>query len=124
MAETNAPYKFACGIAIAAALLLAWLSLGVGIIGRDGDPDNRMYLGVLLVGIAGALIARFRPQGMARALIATALAQATVAVIALAAGLGRPWSGPLELVLLNGFFVALFVISAWLFSRAARAAAN
>jgi hypothetical protein len=124
MAETNAPYRFACGIAIAAALLLAWLSLGVGIIGRDGDPDNRMYLGVLLVGIAGALIARFRPQGMARALIATALAQATVAVIALAAGLGRPWSGPLELVLLNGFFVALFVISAWLFSRAARAAAN
>ena len=124
MAETNAPYKFACGIAIAAALLLAWLSLGVGIIGRDGDPDNRMYLGVLLVGIAGTLIARFRPQGMARALIATALAQAAVAVIALAAGLGRPWSGPLELVLLNGFFVALFVISAWLFSRAARAAAD
>jgi len=124
MAETSAPYKFACGIAIAAALLLAWLSLGVGIIGRDGDPDNRMYLGVLLVGIAGALIARFRPQGMARALIATALAQAAVAVIALAAGLGRPWSGPLELVLLNGFFVALFVISAWLFSRAARTAAD
>ena len=124
MATRNATFRFACGLAIAAALLLAWLSLGVGIIGSDGDPANRMYLGVLAVGIVGTLIARFRPQGMARALLATALAQAVVAVIALAAGLGRPWSGPLELVLLNGFFVALFAGSAWMFSRAARATAQ
>lgn len=117
-------FKTACGISIAGALLLVWLSLGVGIIGKDGDPSNRMYLGVLCVGIVGSLLARFRPQGMARALLATALAQVVVTVIALAAGLGRPWSGPLELVLLNGFFVALFIGSAWLFSRAARAAVN
>ena len=41
-----------------------------------------MFFGVLVVGIIGAIIARFRPQGMARALFATALAQALVAVIA------------------------------------------
>lgn len=117
-------FRTACAIAIAGALLLAWLSLGVGIIGRDGDPGNRMYLGVLCVGVVGSLLARFRPQGMARALLATALAQTAVTVIALAAGLGRPWSGPLELVLLNGFFVVLFMGSAWLFWRAARAAAS
>ncbi len=122
MVIATSTHKFAWVVAIAAVLLLVWLSLGVGIIGRDGDPANRMYFGVLAVGIVGALIARFRPQGMARALIATALAQAAVAVIALAAGLGRPWSGPLELSLLNGFFVGLFVGSAWLFNRAARAA--
>ena len=120
----NSMFRSACGLAIAAALLLAWLSLGVGIIGSDGDPDNRMYFGVLAVGIVGTLISRFRPQGMARALLATALAQTAVAVIALAAGLGRPWSGPLELVLLNGLFVVLFVGSAWLFGRAARADVN
>jgi hypothetical protein len=57
---------------------------------------------------------------MARALFATALAQALVAAIALIAGLGLPWSGPLELLLLNGFFIALFVGSAWLFVCAAR----
>jgi hypothetical protein len=117
-------FRTACGIAIAGALLLVWLSLGVGIIGKDGDPSNRMYLGVLCVGIVGSLLARFRPQGLARALFAAAFAQVVVTVIALAAGLGRPWSGPLELVLLNGFFVALFIGSAWLFSRAARAAVN
>jgi hypothetical protein len=37
--------------------------------------------------------------------------------------LGSPESGPLEIVALNGFFVALFVGSAWLFRRAARALA-
>ena len=112
-------YRLAVGVALAAAFILVWLSLGVGIIGRDGDPANLMYFGVLAVGIIGALIARFRPRGMARALFAAALAQTSVAVIALIAGLGYPWSGQLELSVLNGFFVALFVGSAWLFRRAA-----
>jgi hypothetical protein len=79
-----------------------------------------MYFGVLAVGIIGALIARFQPPGMARALLAMALAQALVAVIALIAGLGTPASPPLEILLLNGFFVALWLTSAWLFRKAAR----
>src|SRR5918998_5630286 len=112
-------YRLAVGVALAAASILAWLSLGVGIIGRDGDPANLMYFGVLAVGIIGALVARFRPRGMARALVATALAQASVGALAIFGGLGRPYSGPLELLGLNGFFVALFVGSAWLFRRAA-----
>jgi hypothetical protein len=74
---------------------------------------------VIAVGIIGAFIARFRPRGMARALFATALAQTSVAAIALIARLGDPWSGPLELSVLNGFFVALFAGSAWLFRRSA-----
>jgi hypothetical protein len=57
---------------------------------------------------------------MARALFATALAQALVAVIVLVFGLGSPWSPPLEILALNGFFVALFVGSALLFRFAAR----
>lgn len=120
MMSPNTNYRFAVGVALATALILVWLSLGVGIIGADGDRANAMYFGVLAVGVIGALIARFRPQGMARALVAMAIAQTSVAVIALAAGLGRPWSGPLELSLLNGFFVALFLGSAWLFHRAAQ----
>ena len=119
MNRYNTTYRFAIGIAIAAALILVWLSLGVGIIGRDGDPANLMYFGVLAVGIVGALIARFRPRGMSRALFATAIAQTSVAAIALIAKLGYPWSGPLELSVLNGFFIALFAGSALLFRRAA-----
>ena len=113
-------YRSAIGLAIAAALMLVWVSLGVGIIGKDGDPANLMYFGVLAVGIIGALVARLQPDGMARALVATALAQALVAAIALIARLGLPWSGPAEILALNGFFIALFAGSAWLFRRAAR----
>lgn len=119
MSRPSTTYRAAVSVALAAACMLVWLSLGVGIIGRDGDPANRMYFGVLAVGVIGAAIGRFRPIAMARALFATALAQATVAAIALVARLGDPWSGPLELSLLNGFFVALFIGSAWLFRRAA-----
>lgn len=119
MNKDTTAYRIAVGVALAAALLLVWLSLGVGIIGRDGDPANRMYFGVLAVGIIGAAIARLRPLGMSRTLFATAVAQTSVALIALIAGLGYPWSGPLELSLLNGFFVALFVGSGLLFRRAA-----
>jgi hypothetical protein len=113
-------YRGATLCTLAAASILGWLSLGVGIIGKDGDPANMMYFGVLAVGLVGAVIARFRPSGMARALFATALAQAVVAAIALVARLGLPWSGPAEIVLLNGFFVASFVGAGWLFRRAAR----
>jgi hypothetical protein len=119
MSDRNA-YRFAAGVALAAGLLLVWLSLGVGIIGADGDPANTMYFGVVGVGIIGAIVARFRPHGMARALFATALAQALVAVIALIFGLGLPWSPPVEILILNGFFVALFVGSALLFRHAGR----
>lgn len=114
----NTLYRFAFGLALVTSLMLVWLSLGVGIIGADGDPANRMYFGVIALGIIGALIARFRPRGMARTLVAMAVVQALIAVIALVAGLGYPWSGPLELVLLNGFFIAMFVTSAWVFIRA------
>ena len=116
----NIAYRAAVGVALAAALLLVWLNLAVGIIGTEDDRANLMYIGVLAVGIIGAIIARFRPHGMARALLATALAQALVAVVVLIFGLGLPWSPPVEILALNGFFVALFVGSALLFRYAGR----
>jgi hypothetical protein len=117
----NIAYRAAVGVALAAALLLVWINLAVGIIGTEDDPANAMYAGVLAVGIIGAIIARFRPHGMARALFATALAQALVAVFALIfrLGSGSP-PGVLGILILNGFFVALFVGSASLFRYAAR----
>jgi hypothetical protein len=112
-------YRTAVGIALVAAFLLVWVNGAVGIIGSEDSPANLMYFGVLAVGILGALLARFQPLGMARTLFATALAQAVVAGIALIAGLGSPANGPLEIVLLNGFFVALFAGSGALFRKVA-----
>lgn len=102
MAEKNA-YRLAAAVAVVSTFLLVWLSLGVGIIGKDGDPANLMYFGVLAVGILGAVFVRFRPLGMACTLFAMAVAQAGVAIIAIVGGLGRPWSGFMELAMLNGF---------------------
>lgn len=115
----DTPYRAAVWTAIVGAFLLAWLSLGVGIIGADGDPANLMYFGVIAAGFVGAFVARFEPRGMARALYAVATLQALVGAFAVVAGLGRPWSGALELIVLNGFFAALFAASGWLFQRAA-----
>lgn len=114
----NTAYRVAAGIAVAGALVLVWMNLAVGLIGSEDNPANLMYAGVLAVGIVGALIARLRPLGMARAMFAAAAVQALVAVIALIGGLGQPWSGALEIVLLNALFVALFAGSGWLFRRA------
>jgi len=116
----NIAYRAAVGVAVATALLIIWINLAVGIIGTEGNPANLMYIVVLAVGIVGAILARFQPRGMSRSLFATALAQALVAVIALIAGLGYPASRPSKIVILNGFFIALWVGSAWLFRNAAR----
>jgi hypothetical protein len=118
-------YRAAVGVALTIAFLLAWVNLAVGIIGSEDNPANLLYIGVLAVGIISALIARFRPHGMARALFATALAQALVPVIALIIWQPQVTSveaflGVLGVFGVNAFFVMLFVGSALLFRYAAR----
>jgi hypothetical protein len=116
----NSAYRFAVGIAVVAALLLIWINAAVGIIGEPGGP-NVMYLGVLAVGFIGALIARFRSHGMARALFAMAIVQMLVPVVALAVAKPQITMEPPGVVgvfALNAFFAMLFVGSALLFRRA------
>jgi len=89
----------------------------------DVNPAAMMYFGVPLVGIIGAARARFHPDGMARALFATARAQALVLAIApmirnpqvtsWASGVSRGFG-------LNALFVMLFFGSVLLFRTAAR----
>jgi hypothetical protein len=114
----NIAYRAAVGLAVAAALILVWVNLAVGLIGSEDKLANLMIVGVLAVGIIGAIIARLQSHGMARALFATALAQALVAAIALIAGMDQyPGSSVLKIVTLSVFFVAMWVGSALLFRR-------
>lgn len=117
------PYRTAVGLAVATALVLLWVNGAVGVIGSENNDANLMYFAVLAVGFIGAVVARFQPRGMSLALFATALAQALVTLVAIIGRLGFPASGPLELVLLNGFFITLWVVSACLFRQTARTAA-
>jgi hypothetical protein len=105
-------YRVAACIACGATLLLLWMQ---GALATEDDSPGLIFFGVLAVGVIGAVIARFRPLGMARALTATALAQTLVAVMAMIA-----WKQYVEILILNGFFTALWVGSALLFWKAAR----
>ena len=121
MKTENANYKTALVLAIATVLILFWVIGAGGVLGADGDPADLMYIGVLAVGVTGAIIVRFQPMGMARAMIATALAQTLVTVIALIIGKqDAPYMSVFEIVSLNGFFVTLFLGSARLFQKSAR----
>lgn len=119
--DTSA-YRAAVGIALAAGFLLFWGNFVQA--ADDVNPSAIMYFLVFPVGIIGAFIARFRPDGMARALFATALAQALILAIVLmrnlpisawTAAVWRGFGG-------NAFFVVLFVGSALLFRKAFRTA--
>ena len=118
--ETDS-YRFATILALATAFILVWLIGAVGVIGVEGDPFDLMYFGVLAVWLIGVIAARLQPHGMARALFATAFAQALVAFVALIVGKHQSSvSSVPEILILNGFFIALFLGSARLFGNAAR----
>lgn len=112
MLSRNSAYRVASGIAVGAGFLLVWANVAVGVIGDEGNPINLMFFGVLAVGFFGALIARFRPMGMALAMAAMALAQLAVA------GVGF-YLGERYTVFLMLFWVAAWALSAVLFRRAA-----
>ena len=117
MTSADAAYRAGVAVALGTAFVLIWINLAVGIIGSEDNPANLMYGAVLVVGLVGAIMARFRPRGMARALVAIALAQALVALITLAADLGGLAGPLLEIIGVNAMFIALWLLSAWLFQR-------
>lgn len=116
-------YRAAVGIAFAAAFMLAWANL---VQMADVIPAARMYFGVPVVGCIGTALARLRPNGMALALFATALAQALVLAVVMIILIQRNpevafWTPPeLRGVGGNAFLVVMFAGSALLFRIAGR----
>jgi len=116
-------FRAAAALAVGTGFLLLWANLAVGLVGDEGNPVNWLFVGVLAVAAAGALAARFRAPGLARAMAATAVAQLAAAAIAFAATPAIPRPGvPVEIAALFGIFPALWLLSAWLFHRAGRTA--
>lgn len=109
----NRSYRAAVAVAALGAFLLTWANLAVGIIGDENNPMNLMFFAVLGIGIIGALVARFRPMGLAAAMVAMAGAQAMAGVVTVIVHGGTAG--------ISGLFTAVWLLSAWLFARAARA---
>ena len=111
-ASGNGAYRTAAGVAVAAAFVTVWANLAVGMIGDDGNPLNLLFGGVLAIALAGAILVRFQSVGMARAMIATAVVQCAVGAV----GLSSDTRG----AMFSMTFAAPWLLSAWLFRKAAR----
>lgn len=115
----NINYRVAVGFALFSGLFLIWSNLAVGIIGSENNSINSLYFGVIFVGIIGAVMARFKPEGMSFTMYGMAITQGIIAVIALFTGMAdMPGSSVFEILAVNGFFITLFAVSALLFRHA------
>jgi hypothetical protein len=104
-------YRAAWGVALLGAFLLVWAELAVGFIGTANDTANWVLLAIPAVWGMGALASLFRAKGMAVTMLAVAVTQAAIGLLALSAGYRI--LGPTVV------FAGLWLLSAGLFYRAA-----
>ena len=106
------PYRAGVGFAVAASLLIVWVNGAVGMIGNEDNPYNFLFLGVILLALLGAVIARFRAPGMAWTMATAGVAQAGIAIGGMPADLRGG--------VLSAGLAGLWVLAAALFHNAAR----
>jgi hypothetical protein len=109
-ASRNPTFRGGVAAALAASFLTIWANGAVGMIGDEGNPYNLLFLGVIGVGLIGSIIGRFRPPGMAVAMVVAAIAQAGVGLGGIAADVRGG--------ILSTGFAGLWLISAALFRNA------
>lgn len=114
-ASGSRAYRAGVAVALLAAFLLAWSTVV-----RDDDHGIGFLLTVVAAAVA-AFAARFRPDGMARAMFGIAVMQALVGIaIATAPSVAAVPGSPSWFLLYSGFFALLWLLSAVLFRLAAK----
>ncbi|MEA3063142.1 MAG: hypothetical protein QOJ94_2923 [Sphingomonadales bacterium] len=111
-ASSSLAWRAGAVVAVLSAFLTIWVNLAVGMIGNEDNPYNFIFLGVLALALAGALLARFRAAGMAKAMLAAAIAQAA------AGAAGMPQDGRGGAFSLG--FALFWLLAAGLFALASR----
>lgn len=106
-------YRAAFGVGLAASFIVVWANLAVGIVGSEDNPINLLFFGILLIGVIGAIISKFKPIGMSLTMFTMSLAQLLVASVLLLAGL----SSLRELLLSSVFLISVWTISGVLFRK-------
>ena len=105
-------YRFGIGSATAAAFFIVWVNAAVGMIGDGSNIYTLLFLGVVVLALVGAILARFRAAGMALAMAAAGIAHIAVAI----AGSSIDPRG----AILSAAFGGLWALSAALFHMATR----
>lgn len=111
--SSSTAYRVGAVVALVTAFLIIWVNLAVGMIGDD-NPYNLLFGAVLLVALVGAIIGKFQPGAMAKAMFATAAAQLLVG----AGGLSSDPRG----AILSMMFAAPWLVAGILFRKARRTA--
>ena len=112
--DRRRPYRVGIWLAALTGFLTIWVNLAVGMLGGEGNPANLMFAGVLAIAAMGALLARGRAAGMAKAMLAAAIAQLLAVAVALPMGFE-----PRELAL-TAMFALPWLAAAALFHAAVR----
>ena len=124
MTSQSARVAYFGGVAVATATAFAevWMNLAVGIVGDTDNAQNQGFFGVVAAAAACAFVARLSPDGMARAMLATAGVQALLGVMVATAPITARVEpmGALGVALLSSAFTALWLAAAALFQRSAR----
>jgi hypothetical protein len=110
--SANTAYRTAAAIGLGVSFLVVWANGAVGIIGNENDPINLVFFGILAVGLIGAVIVRFRPQGMVLSLTAMAILMLAMAAYVV-------MTNPNREALFIAVFAGLWLASAMLFRKAA-----
>ncbi len=114
-------YRAGAVLGLGACFLLVWINLAVGIIGDEDNFHNAYYFCEVLLAAGAAFAAALKPAGMMRAALAAAAFQALITAAAFFDGWGASEPpGALGILGLNGAFVALWLLTAGLFGRAAQ----
>ena len=118
MLRTAAHMAYRAGVvmAIGTSFLLVWANLAVGLIGSGPNTGNILYMGVLVVLMAGIYLSKFKPAGMERAMFASAFSVILVGVVALLMNMQQyPGSSVIEIIGVSMFFATPYFIAGLLF---------
>jgi peptidoglycan/LPS O-acetylase OafA/YrhL len=122
--SSNWSYRAAFGLALLGIVLVVWANVAVGIVGSDDNPNNALFFWALLLGVAGAAVARLRAHGMAWAMAATALALWIAFAVAVAGPTDEPHvPHSLEFIGISTFAL-IILASAALFRRVAQSSSS
>ena len=116
---TNFKYRLAIAFALLTGFATVWINLAVGIIGSEDELINLVYFGVLALGLIGANIVRFKPEGMVKVMAVMTAALIPITFAALVLGYQNlPHSSVMQIIGVNAFFGVLYAQSAFLFKYA------
>jgi hypothetical protein len=113
-------YRGAVLLALAGSMMIVWANGAVGIVGSEDNPANLIFYVPLAIGLASSFVVGFKAEGMARAMVATAVSLAIAFALAQTAQRDEPWVSPMLELVGTSMFGLLFLGSAALFRRAAR----